>query len=89
MSDLLVSSSFSMQRFSSLVSCLLLLPKQHGRGTGFSTEISHSPTTASAVIVPLIASAVSALFAVSHCHITALDATYHWTTALSICGDFQ
>lgn len=65
MSDLLVSSSFSMQQFSSLVSCLLLLSKQHGRGTDFSTGISHSPTTASAVIVLLITSAVRALSAIS------------------------
>lgn len=65
MPDLLVSSSFFIQQFSSSVSCLLLLLKQRGRGTGFSTEISHSLTSASAVIVPLITSAVSALFAVS------------------------
>lgn len=65
LSDLLVSSSFSMQQFSSLVSCLLLLSKQHGRGTCSSTGISHSPTTASAVIVLLITSAVRALSAIS------------------------
>lgn len=43
----------------------LLLSKLCGRGTGLSTEISHSPTAAGAVIAALLTSAVSALFAVS------------------------
>lgn len=48
--------------------------------------ISRSPTTARAVIVPLVTRAVSASFAVP---VTVLDVTYHWTTALSRCNFFR
>lgn len=65
MCDLLVSSSFFVQQLGSSGSRLLSLAKQRGGGTGFSTEISHSPTAAGAVIIPLLTRAASALFSVS------------------------
>lgn len=64
MSDLLVSSSFFVQHWELSVS-LGFAVKLCGGGTGLSTEIAHSPTAAGAVIAPLLARAVSALFAVS------------------------